>query len=166
MYKHNLYKSTPTSIWTLVFFPTFKNVNNNIGGIVKIPSKFVTTVNSKPSATLPFACPVNITPEDNVVGTVQNTPSPYEKINNEELLKKYADKAKKSVEKYNGKFLIRGGDKITTEGNDFIRTTIIEFENFLIAKEFFYSKDYQNAYDLLKGTVIRHHQIIEGFNIV
>ena len=90
----------------------------------------------------------------------------YEKINNEELLKKYADKAKKSVEKYNGKFLIRGGDKITTEGNDFIRTTIIEFENFLIAKEFFYSKDYQNAYDLLKGTVIRHHQIIEGFNIV
>tara|TARA_Y200000002_G_scaffold377622_1_gene383533 strand:- start:802 stop:1092 length:291 start_codon:yes stop_codon:yes gene_type:complete len=87
----------------------------------------------------------------------------YEKINNEELLKKYADRAKESVEKYNGKFLIRGGDKITTEGNDFIRTTIIEFENFLIAKKFFYSKDYQNAYELLKGTVIRHHQIIEGF---
>ena len=67
-----------------------------------------------------------------------------------------------AVEKYEGKFLIRGGQKITTEGNDFVRTAVIEFTSFDVAKKFFYSSEYQVAHDLLKDTVVRHHQIIEG----
>lgn len=86
----------------------------------------------------------------------------YENINDVDALKKYAAKALDAVNKYDGKFLIRGGDKITTEGNDFIRTAVIEFKSFSIAKEFFYSKDYQDAHNLLNNKVIRHHQIIEG----
>ena len=39
----------------------------------------------------------------------------YEKIEDESLLKNYAVEAKKAVEKFGGKFLIRGGDKITTD---------------------------------------------------
>ena len=66
------------------------------------------------------------------------------------------------VEKYNGKFLVRGGNKITTEGNEFVRTAIIEFSSFNQAKIFFYSTEYQEAHNLLKDTVVRHHQIIEG----
>ena len=86
----------------------------------------------------------------------------YESINDDEVLKKYAMKAKNAVEKHNGKFLIRGGKKITTEGIDFIRTAVLEFESFENAKKFFYSAEYQEAHALLKDTVIRNHQIIEG----
>ena len=46
----------------------------------------------------------------------------YESIDSEDTLKNYALKAKEAVEKFNGKFLIRGGKNITTEGKKFIRT--------------------------------------------
>ena len=58
--------------------------------------------------------------------------------------------------------LIRGGNKITTEGKEFIRTVVIEFETFEIAKNFFYSDEYQSAHAILGGSVTRNHQIIEG----
>ena len=86
----------------------------------------------------------------------------YESINDKILLKEYATKATQAVQKYNGSFLIRGGKNITTEGQNFVRTTVIEFSSFETAKEFFYSKDYQDAHKLLKETVVRNHQIIEG----
>ena len=86
----------------------------------------------------------------------------YEKIEDDNLLKDYAKEAKKSVEKYGGKFLVRGGEKITTEGTEFLRTAILEFSSFEKAKEFFYSAEYQKAHELLKDTLVRHHQIIEG----
>ena len=86
----------------------------------------------------------------------------YESIKDDKALKNYALKARESVEKYNGKFLVRGGKKITTEGNDFVRTVVIEFSSFDQAKKFFYSTEYQAAHDLLKNAVVRHHQIIEG----
>ena len=86
----------------------------------------------------------------------------YESIKDQDVLKNYALKAKDAVEKYNGKLLVRGGKKITTEGNEFVRTAVIEFYSFDQAKKFFYSTEYQSAHDLLKDTVIRHHQIIEG----
>ena len=86
----------------------------------------------------------------------------YKRIDDENALKNYAVKAMGAVEKYNGKFLIRGGKKITTEGNDFVRTVVIEFSSFDQAKKFFYSTEYQLAHKKLNNTVIRHHQIIEG----
>ena len=86
----------------------------------------------------------------------------YEKIEDENLLKNYAVEAKKAVEKFGGKFLIRGGDKITAEGKEFLRTAVIEFSSFDVAKNFFYSNEYQSAHTILKDTVIRHHQIIKG----
>tara|TARA_Y100000590_G_C15299814_1_gene855859 strand:- start:356 stop:643 length:288 start_codon:yes stop_codon:yes gene_type:complete len=88
--------------------------------------------------------------------------SVYKKIDDESALKDYAVKAKSAVEKFSGKFLVRGGKKITTEGDDSPRTVVIEFPSFEIAEKFFYSKEYQEAHSILKGKVIRHHQIIEG----
>ena len=86
----------------------------------------------------------------------------YESIKDDDALKKYAIKARLAVEKYDGKFLIRGGKNIVTEGKNFVRTAVIEFNSFEVAKEFFYSSEYQNAHELLKDSVIRNHQIIEG----
>tara|TARA_B100000287_G_scaffold395930_1_gene411167 strand:- start:976 stop:1263 length:288 start_codon:yes stop_codon:yes gene_type:complete len=87
----------------------------------------------------------------------------YKSIGDEKALKEYAAKAKVAVEKYKGIFLVRGGKKITTEGDDSPRTVVIEFSSFEIAEKFFYSKEYQEAHSILKGKVVRHHQIIEGF---
>ena len=86
----------------------------------------------------------------------------YESIKDDDALKSYAIKARSAVEKYGGKFLVRGGKNIVTEGKNFVRTAIIEFDSFEVAKEFFYSSEYTTAHELLKDTVIRNHQIIEG----
>ena len=86
----------------------------------------------------------------------------YESIKDNEALKNYATKARAAVEKYDGKFLVRGGKNLVTEGKNFVRTAVIEFDSFEKAKEFFYSPEYQAAHELLKDTVIRNHQIIEG----
>ena len=86
----------------------------------------------------------------------------YKSISDETALKNYATKAKIAVEKYKGKFLIRGGKKITTEGEESPRTAVIEFPSFVEAENFFYSKEYQEAHIILKGIAVRHHQIIEG----
>ncbi len=86
----------------------------------------------------------------------------YENIKDDNALKDYAKKAKEAVEKYGGKFLVRGGKNIVTEGREFLRTVVLEFSSFEKAKEFFYSSEYQIAHTLLKDTVVRNHQIIEG----
>ena len=86
----------------------------------------------------------------------------YESIKDQEILKNYASKAKIAVDKYKGIFLVRGGNKITTEGKEFIRTVVIEFETFDNAKNFFYSEEYQAAHAVLGNSVIRNHQILEG----
>ena len=53
----------------------------------------------------------------------------YKKINDQEALGRYAEKAKKVIELFGGKALVRGGKYVTFEGEDFIRTVIWEFQN-------------------------------------
>tara|TARA_B110000914_G_C15059882_1_gene263465 strand:- start:129 stop:416 length:288 start_codon:yes stop_codon:yes gene_type:complete len=86
----------------------------------------------------------------------------YKSISDDNALKEYAIKARVAVEKYKGTFLIKGGKKITTEGEVSPRTAVIEFPSFLEAQIFFNSEEYQEAHSILKGIVVRHHQIIEG----
>ena len=86
----------------------------------------------------------------------------YEKIDNVEKLKEYAVKARPAVEKFSGKFLVRGGKNRTNDGIESPRTVVIEFPDYSIAVECYDSAEYQEAHDILKGHVVRHHQIIEG----
>ena len=86
----------------------------------------------------------------------------YENISDEDTLKNYALKAREAVNKYDGKFLVRGNNNVVTEGKSFVRTVVIEFFSFEKAKDFFYSSEYQAAHELLKDSVVRNHQIIEG----
>ena len=86
----------------------------------------------------------------------------YKSISNEEKLKEYAVKARDAVEKYKGKFLIRGGKSTSNEGDRSPRTVVIEFPSYNEANLFYNSKEYQEAHDILKGYVVRHHQTIEG----
>ena len=86
----------------------------------------------------------------------------YKSINNEHKLKEYAVKARAAVEKYKGKFLIRGGKTTTNEGDASPRTVVIEFPSYEEANLFYNSKEYQEAHDILKGHAVRHHQTVEG----
>ncbi len=86
----------------------------------------------------------------------------YEKIDNPEKLQEYAAKAKPAVEKFSGKFLVRGGKKRTNDGIESPRTVIVEFPDYNTAIDCYDSEEYQQAHDILRGHVVRHHQIIEG----
>ncbi len=86
----------------------------------------------------------------------------YEKIENIETLKKYAIKATTAIAKYSGKFIARGGKNITLEGNQSPRTVIVEFPTFADAEKCYNSDEYQEAHSILKGSVKRNLQIIEG----
>ena len=86
----------------------------------------------------------------------------YKSISNEEKLKEYAVKAKAAVEKYKGKFLVRGGKSISNEGEKSPRTVIIEFPSYDEANSFYNSKEYQDAHSILKGHVERQFQLVEG----
>ena len=86
----------------------------------------------------------------------------YKNIANEEKLKEYAIKARNAVEKFKGKFLIRGGRSSSNEGEKSPRTVVIEFPSFDDAKAFYQSKEYQEAHSILKGFAERQHQIVEG----
>ena len=86
----------------------------------------------------------------------------YKSISSEKKLKEYAVKAKVAVEKYKGKFVIRGGKATTNEGEKSPRTVVIEFPSYNEANSFYNSKEYQEAHDILKGHADRHHQTIEG----
>ena len=86
----------------------------------------------------------------------------YKSIGNEEKLKEYAVKARAAVEKYKGKFLIRGGRSINNEGEKSPRTVVIEFSSYDEANSFYNSKEYQDAHSILKGYAVRQHQSVEG----
>ena len=86
----------------------------------------------------------------------------YKSITNQEKLKEYAVKARVAVEKYKGKFLIRGGKSSSKEGDKSPRTVVIEFPSYDEANTFYQSEEYQDAHSILKGSVERQFQIIEG----
>jgi len=86
----------------------------------------------------------------------------YKNITNEAKLKEYAIKARAAVEKYKGKFLIRGGRSTLNEGEKSPRTVVIEFPSYDEANNFYNSKEYQDAHSILKDHADRQHQTIEG----
>tara|TARA_B100000073_G_scaffold282652_1_gene243549 strand:+ start:61 stop:351 length:291 start_codon:yes stop_codon:yes gene_type:complete len=86
----------------------------------------------------------------------------YETINNLEKLKEYALKAKPAVEKFSGKFLVRGGKNRTNDGIKSPRVVVVEFPDYNTAVKCYDSKEYQEAHNILNGHVTRHHQLVEG----
>ena len=86
----------------------------------------------------------------------------YKSISSEEKLKEYAVKARAAVEKFQGKFLIRGGKSTSREGEKSPRTVVIEFPSYDQANTFYQSKEYQEAHSILKDYADRQFQTVEG----
>ena len=77
----------------------------------------------------------------------------------------YAKRAGPAVAKFKGKFLVRGGKFLELEGkNPYARNVVIEFPSFDIAKEFYKSKEYQEAKSFRDGKADFNGIVIEGFS--
>ncbi len=88
----------------------------------------------------------------------------YFKIDNHENLKKYAETVTPIIKSFGGKPLIRGGNYLNFEGDNFIRTVVWEFPSYEKAIECQKSKAYQAGWGLAKDTTKRHMQVVEGFS--
>lgn len=80
-----------------------------------------------------------------------------------EKLKDYQKVVPSIIEKFNGKFLVRGGEVVSLEGaEETRRIVIIEFPNLDTAKKFYYSDEYTSAIELRKDVANFELIAIEG----
>ena len=86
----------------------------------------------------------------------------YKKIENKDNLGNYAQKATETIKSYGGHPLVRGGKYKCLEGNNFPRTVICEFPDYVTAEKCYNSKEYQEAWKLAKSSTDRDLQIVEG----
>mgnify|MGYP001358636775 FL=1 len=64
-------------------------------------------------------------------------------VTNPELMAKYREKVPAIVEKYGGKYLVRGGDSVLLEGDFFKhRMVLLEFPDREAAEKFYNSDEY------------------------
>ena len=84
-------------------------------------------------------------------------------IKNAELFQQYPPLSTKAVEKFGGKYLIRGGMFDVVEGEwPAARTTVVEFESFERAKEFYSSFEYDKARCIRQDSAESDFILIEG----
>ena len=77
--------------------------------------------------------------------------------------KEYTKKTPGAVAKYGGRFIVRAGKMVTLEGpEETRRVVLIEFPSFEKAKEFYYSKEYQEVKKLREGAAKGQFLAIDG----
>ena len=80
-----------------------------------------------------------------------------------ERYKEYTKKTPGAIAKYGGKFIIRAGDMVTLEGpEETRRVVLIEFPSLEKAKEFYYSREYQETKKLREGAATGQFLAIDG----
>jgi len=85
-------------------------------------------------------------------------------IKNNEIFQQYPPLSTKAVEKFGGKYLVRGGAFEIMEGQwPAERTTIVEFESFDKAKEFYNSLEYDEAKKVRQESTDTDLILIEGY---
>jgi len=83
-------------------------------------------------------------------------------VENLEEYSKYIDIATSIIKKYNGKFLIRGGQQTEFEEKGFERTVVVEFNSYDDAMGCYKSNEYQSALKYVKNSALRLVSIAEG----
>ena len=80
-----------------------------------------------------------------------------------EKYKKYASSTQAIVQKFGGKYLIRGGEQDVKEGNPSgNRDVVVEFESLARAKEFYNSEEYNEIIDIRKENSQGYIMLVEG----
>mgnify|MGYP001310112755 FL=1 len=83
---------------------------------------------------------------------------------NFEEYSKYIKLASKIINKFNGKFLVRGGPQTEFEQQGYSRTVVIEFNSYQEALDCYQSDDYQKALNIVKISAKRLVVISEGLS--
>ena len=84
-------------------------------------------------------------------------------VNSPEKQQDYGKLAEAVLEKYNGRFLIRGGRQETKEGEEYMRNVVVEFPSYEDAIDAYESKEYQDALKVLDGGADRLYAVVEGY---
>lgn len=74
----------------------------------------------------------------------------------------YSKRAGPILEAHGGRFLARGGNHATLEGDEFPRNVIVEFPSLDQALACYNSPEYQEAREFQKDAAIREVCIVEG----
>jgi uncharacterized protein (DUF1330 family) len=76
---------------------------------------------------------------------------------------KYINVTPGIIAKYDGRFIVRGGEKVTLEGpQEKWRIVVIEFPDLAKAKEFYYSPEYTDARKIREGAALAQFVAIKG----
>ena len=77
--------------------------------------------------------------------------------------KEYINVTPGIIAKYDGRFIVRGGEKVTLEGpEEKWRIVVIEFPDLPKAKEFYYSPEYTDAKKIREGAALAQFVAIRG----
>ena len=67
------------------------------------------------------------------------------------------------IEKYEGRFIVRGGETITLEGpEEKWRIVVVEFPDLAKAKAFYHSPEYTDAKKIREGAALAQFVAVEG----
>ena len=78
-------------------------------------------------------------------------------------LARYGKQAEIAIEKYGGRFLVRGGRHETKEGANYSRNVVVEFDSYDKALTAYESEEYKKALQFLKGGADRMYAVVEGY---
>ena len=85
-------------------------------------------------------------------------------ITNPKKYQRYASETEKIIKKFGGRYLIRGGNQIITEGNpQGNRDVVVEFDTLEKAKEFYESEEYAKIIDIRKENSTGYILLVEGY---
>ena len=85
-------------------------------------------------------------------------------VTDSDLFQEYPPLSSIAMEKYGGKYLIRGGKFDVLEGEWPVdRTTVVEFESYEKAKQCYQSPEYSKARNVRKKSARSDFILIEGF---
>src|SRR5271154_490227 len=85
-------------------------------------------------------------------------------VNDVDLYKKYVEANAEAFAKYGAKFLTRGGEFHSLEGNNRSRNVILEFESVEVALACYHSPEYQWAFQLRKDIAVADIYIQSGYD--
>jgi len=85
------------------------------------------------------------------------------KVTDMEQYKEYMKVSPSVIEKFGGKFIVRGGEIVTLEGPEVTeRMVVVEFPSLEKAKAFYHSAEYTAARKLREGAALGSFVALEG----
>ncbi len=85
------------------------------------------------------------------------------KVTDWERFKEYLKETPRTIARYGGRYVARGGDTVVLEGEEQAkRIVLIEFPSLQKAKQWYFSEEYQQIKVLREGTAVGSLIAIEG----